>query len=152
MQFVVSIFSVKSRNIRSCVRTAGESTKSSSKVWKRGTSREAATQKQDGYEEELRELSATPNLQDSRAPTPHRTHRKVARAAKESVRRGAAAQISNYSSSPEVVAFVAAAVVGRINIPAMGPLKPLPLTANIMKRYGSREGERNEKDKKRTVK
>lgn len=50
------------------------------------------------------------------------------------------------------VLAVAAAVVGQINISATGPLKPPPLTANIMKRYGSREGERNEKDKKRTVK
>lgn len=41
---------------------------------------------------------------------------------------------------------------GEINISATWPLKPLPMTANIMKRYGSREGERNEKDKKRTVK
>lgn len=39
-----------------------------------------------------------------------------------------------------------------INISATWPLKPLPMTANIMKRYGSRERERNEKDKKRTVK
>lgn len=39
-----------------------------------------------------------------------------------------------------------------INISTTWPLKPLPVTANIMKRYGSREGERNEKDKKRTVK
>lgn len=39
-----------------------------------------------------------------------------------------------------------------INISATWPLKPLPMTANIMKRYGSREGGRNEKDKKRTVK
>ena len=39
-----------------------------------------------------------------------------------------------------------------INISTTWPLKPLPMTANIMKRYGSREGGRNEKDKKRTVK
>lgn len=50
------------------------------------------------------------------------------------------------------VCIVAAVVVGRINISATWPLKPLPMTADIMKRYGSREGERNEKDKKRTVK
>lgn len=35
-----------------------------------------------------------------------------------------------------------------INISATWPLKPLPMTANIMKRYGSREGGRNEKDKR----
>lgn len=40
----------------------------------------------------------------------------------------------------------------KINISTTWPLKPLPMTANIMKRYGSREGGRNEKDKKRTVK
>lgn len=39
-----------------------------------------------------------------------------------------------------------------INISATWPLQPLPMTANIMKRYGSRERERNERDKKRTVK
>lgn len=78
-------------------------------------------------------------------------------------------QISKYHARKEVllllllvegmflcgcVCVVAAAVVvvGRINISATWPLKPLPMTANIMKRYGSREGERNEKDKKRTVK
>lgn len=42
---------------------------------------------------------------------------------------------------------------GEINISATWPLKPLPMTANIMKRYGRQaRGERNEKDKKRTVK
>lgn len=79
-------------------------------------------------------------------------------------------QISKHNTGPEVVEVglaaaavallcvcvgggsVAAVVVGRINISATWPLKPLPMTANIMKRYGSREGERNEKDKKRTVK
>lgn len=71
-------------------------------------------------------------------------------------------QISKYNTRKEVVVVggflcgcvcvVAAVVVGRINISATWPLKPLPMTANIMKRYGSREGERNEKDKKRTVK
>lgn len=39
-----------------------------------------------------------------------------------------------------------------INISATWPLKPLPMTANIMKRYWSREEERNEKDKRGTVK
>ena len=38
------------------------------------------------------------------------------------------------------------------NISATWPLLPLPMTANIMKRYGSTEGGRNERDKKRTVK
>lgn len=50
------------------------------------------------------------------------------------------------------VYVVAAVDAGRINISATWPLKPLPMTANIMKKYGSREGERNEKDKKRIVK
>lgn len=43
---------------------------------------------------------------------------------------------------------VAAVVVGRINISATWPLKPLPMTANIMKRYGSRKGKEMKKIRK----
>lgn len=39
-----------------------------------------------------------------------------------------------------------------INISSTWPLSLLPVTASIMKRYESREGGRNERDKKRTVK
>lgn len=75
--------------------------------WKRGASGEAATQRQGGHEEELRESTTTPTQdRTARPPTQHPTHRKLARAAEESVRRGAGAQISNYSTAPEVVAFL----------------------------------------------
>lgn len=39
-----------------------------------------------------------------------------------------------------------------INISTTWLLSPLSMTAGIIKRYGSREGGRNERDKKRTVK
>lgn len=111
----------------------------------------AAAQKRDGTRPI--DCAATPNL------------RATARPRRRVVSPGAV-RISKHSTGPEVVevglavallwgwggGVVAAVVVGRINISATWPLKPLPMTANIMKRYGSREGERNEKDKKRTVK